>query len=109
MYELLPPSRLAEAGGEPRLLGLGEVLQSLLLDVRVSGAQPLAGRAGLSELTALLCETGRGLAGLVSVRVLLDRQIPHVPGVRAVQEHVLFLGTRRRHTEPCHAVTVAAQ
>jgi hypothetical protein len=33
------------------------------------------------------------------MRMLLDGEVPHVPGVRAVQQHLLLLLRRRVHTE----------
>ncbi|GHD16681.1 hypothetical protein GCM10010313_45220 [Streptomyces violarus] len=115
VHELLAPGRFTEPGRETRGFGLGEVLDRLYLDGLVPGAQPCAGSAGLGELTALLGER-RGPGALAvgamvrlvpaPMRVLLDREIPHVPRVRAVQQHLLLLPARRVHPKPCHAANL---
>jgi hypothetical protein len=99
---LLAPGRITEPGGELRVLGLGEVFEGLLLNVGVPGGEPFVFAPGLGELPALFCEARRGLAAGLPVRVLLDSKVPHVPRVRAVQEHLLLLLRCRVHAEPRH-------
>ncbi len=91
------------------VLGLGEVLQGLLLHISVPFAQPCVLAAGFGELAALLGEAGGGLAAGLPVRVLLDGEVPYVPGVRAVQQHLLLLLARGVHAEPCHRSILAQE
>lgn len=97
------PGRLTEPGREAGVLGGGEVLEGLLLHVGVPGRQPLVVTPGRGELTALLGETERGPAAAPPVRMLLHGQVPHIPRVRTVQQHLPLLLARRVHPKPCHA------
>src|SRR6266508_4608305 len=77
---------------EPGGVGGVEVPQRLLLDDHAARRQPRIGGSGLGELPALLGEP-RCRAARLPPRPLLHRQVPHVPGVRAVaQQHVLLRG-----------------
>ena len=61
---------------------------------------------GRGELSALLQVAGRTLTARPPVRVLLDRQVPHVPGVAAVApQHGLLAG--RGQPVPGHANTIS--
>ena len=63
--------------------------------------------AGGGELAALLQVARRALAALLPVRVLLDGQVPHIPGVRAVAAQHCLLDGRGKQPEPGHANTLA--
>jgi hypothetical protein len=88
-----------EPGRETGALGPREVLEGLLHHIGVALAQPFVLPPGLGQLAALLGETGRRLLAPAPVGVLLDGQVPHIPGVRAVAEHDARLLTRRIHPE----------
>jgi hypothetical protein len=64
--------------------GLGMVAECLLLNHLASRAQPSVFRTYLGKLPALLQVARRGLAAWTPVRSLLDRQVPHEPGMRAM-------------------------
>jgi len=87
----LPPGGAAAAAVEEVVHGVGEVAEGLLLDRLRPLGEPRVLRAGRCELPGLLKVAGRGLAALAPVGMLLDREVPHVPGVRAVPEHGCFL------------------
>ncbi|WTX10566.1 hypothetical protein OHV08_17615 [Streptomyces canus] len=99
VLELLAPGRLTETGSESSLLGLGEILECLLLDSGVPGPQPLVLVPRHRQLSTLFGETGSGSLAPAPMRVLLDCQVPHVPGVRTVVEHHMLLLWRRVHAE----------
>jgi hypothetical protein len=61
-----------------------EVTQRLLLDHLTARSQPLVLGTGPGKLSALLKVGWRSVSSWVPPRVLLDRKVPHVPGVRAV-------------------------
>ena len=94
--------RIQECGHRP-----GEIPEGLLLHRLGSGSQPCMLRPGLGELPALLDIAWRPRAARAPVRVLLDGQIPHVPGVRAVIAHCRFLGGRGQQPVSGHTNTVA--
>jgi hypothetical protein len=62
---------------------------------------------GLGELPALFQVAGRALAAGVPVGVLLDGEIPHVPGVAAVVPQHRFLGGGGEQPVPGHANTLS--
>src|SRR5690606_29076041 len=112
--ESLMPSRLAPGRppvppGEVVRHRLGEVPERLLLHVHRPGAQPVAEGAGMGELAALLGEPGSGPAARTPKRLMFDGEVPHEPGVRAVQKHLLLLLRRGVHPNPRHGTIVAAQ
>jgi hypothetical protein len=80
--------------------GLGMVAECLLLNHLASRAQPSVFRTYLGKLPALLQVARRGLAAWTPVRSLLDRQVPHEPGMRAMVPQNRFLGGRREQTVP---------
>ena len=86
---------------------LGEVPQCLLLHHLGASSQPRVVRPCLGELSALLQVARGALPTWTPVQVLLDGQIPHVPGVgRVIPQHCL-LGARGVQPVPGHANTVA--
>ncbi len=112
--EPLVPSRLTPRRAPIRILRIqecghrpGEIPKGLLLHRLGSGSQPCMLRPGLGELPALLDIAWRPRAARAPVRVLLDGQIPHVPGVRAVIAHYRFLGGRGDQPVSGHTNTVA--
>src|SRR6185437_3030324 len=87
--------------------GLREVSQRLLLHRLRAGSQPRMLGPRLGELAALLQVTRGACPARAPVLVLLDREVPHVPGVRAVVPQHRFLGGRGEHSIPRHANTLA--
>src|SRR6266567_9195208 len=87
-----PPCRVMRM--EERGRRLGEIPQRLLLDHLAACGQPVMLGAGSGELPTLLQVAGRALAARMPVRVLLDGQVPHVPGVSAVLPEHRLLGGR---------------
>jgi hypothetical protein len=84
-----PPGRVAWV--EERRHRLMEVPERLLLHrLRASGQPRICGARG-GKLPALLQVARRTIASRVPVLVLLDGQVPHVPGVAAVVSHHCFL------------------
>jgi hypothetical protein len=92
---------------EERRHRLGEVAQRLLLHGLGAGGQPGVLGSRLGELPALLQVARRALAARVPVAVLLDGEVPHVPGVRAVVPQHRFLGGRGEQPVPGHANTLS--
>jgi hypothetical protein len=72
-----------------------EVTQRLLLDHLTAYSQPLEFGAGPGKLPALLKIGRRAVSSRPPPRVLLDRKIPYVPGVRAVAAQCCFLRDSR--------------
>ena len=105
----LPPSRTSGrvARIEERGHGLCEVPQCLLLYRLRACGQPRVLGAGLCELSALLRVAGRALSARVPVGVLLDGQVPHVPGVRAVFPQHCLLGRCGEQAIPAHTNTLS--
>ncbi len=62
---------------------------------------------GGGKLTALLQVARRALPARAPVRVLLDREVPHVPGVGAVIPQHRLLGGCGEQPVPGHANTLA--
>jgi hypothetical protein len=101
-----PPCRVLRV--EEGLQRLGEVAQCLLLHRLAARAQPDELRAGLGELQALLQVARGARAARVPVRVLLDGQVPHVPGLRAVVPQRRLLGGRGEQPVPGHTNILAS-
>jgi hypothetical protein len=78
-----------------------------LLDRLGAGGQPRVFRSRLSELPALLQVARRALPAGVPVGVLLDGQVPHVPGVAAVFPQHRLLGGGGDEPVPGHANTIS--
>jgi hypothetical protein len=85
----------------------GEIPEGLLLHRMRSGRQPCMLRPGLGELPALLDIAWCPRAARSPMRVLLDGQIPHVPGVRTVLAHYPLLDRRGEQPVSGHTNTVA--
>src|SRR5580704_2283398 len=88
--------------------GLGEVAQRLLLHYLRACGQPRVLRAGCGELPALLEVARSALAARAPVSLLLDREVPNVPGVAAVFPQHSLLGGRGDQTVPGHTNTLAS-
>jgi hypothetical protein len=87
--------------------GLREVPQRLLLHDLAAIAQPLVFGSRRGELSGLLQVAGCSIASRAPVLVLLDCQVPDVPGVRAVPEQDRFLFRRWRQPVSSHTNIIA--
>lgn len=70
-------------------------------------SQPIVSGASGGKLLTLLQVAWRALPAWMAVGVLLDREVPDVPGVRAVIPQHRLLGARGKKTVPGHANTVS--
>jgi len=86
--------------------GLGEVSQRLLLHRLRALREPGVRCPRLSELSALLWKAGSTSPARTPVRMLLDREVPHVPGMSAVTPQHRLLGGRREQAVSRHANTL---
>jgi len=101
-----PPGRIRAV--QERGYRMGEVPQRLLLHHLGARLQPVLFRAGGCELTTLLQVTWCALPTRMPVRMLLDSEVPHIPGMRAVvQQHRLLSGHRSQPVSR-HANTLAS-
>ena len=100
-----PPGRVRRV--EEGAHRLGEVPQGLLLYRLGALGQPRMGCPRLRELPALFQVARRAVTARPPVRVLLDRQVPHEPGMRAVAAQHSFLGRRGQQAIPRHTNTLA--
>ena len=100
-----PPGRVRRV--EERSHRLSEIPQGLLLHHLRACGQPWVSGAGSGELPALLQVARRARAARTPVRVLLDREVPHVPGMRAVVPQHRLLGGRGKQAIPGHTNTLA--
>ena len=110
---LVPPS-LAPRWTSDRILRieecslrLGEVPQRLLLHHLGACGQPFVLGADSSKLPTLFQITWSACAAQVPVRVLLDGQVPHVPGIGTVILQDNLLGGCWKQPVPGHANTLA--
>jgi hypothetical protein len=87
--------------------GLGEIAQRLLLDHLGAGSQPWVLGSGLGELSALFHVARHALAARVPVGVLLDGQVPDVPGMAAVVPQHRFLRGCGVEPVPGHTNTLS--
>src|SRR5271169_3834749 len=100
-----PPGRVGRV--EKRGHRPGEVPQRLLLYHLGACGQPRMPGARLGELSALLQVAWSVPAARAPVRVLLDGQVPYVPGMRAVVPQHRLLGGRGEQPVSGHTNTVA--
>jgi hypothetical protein len=100
-----PPGRVRRV--EERSHRLGEIPQGLLLHHLGTGPQPRVLGAGGGELSALLQVARRTHTARPPVRVLLDSEVPHVPGMDAVVPQHCLLGGRGDQPVTGHANTLA--
>jgi hypothetical protein len=90
------PRRAAVRSAEKVAHRLGEVTQRLLLHGLGAGRQPVVLGTGRGQLSALLVVTGRAATGL-PVLLLLDGQVPHIPGVATMlRQHRRLLSSRKQ-------------
>jgi hypothetical protein len=96
MYTGFAPGRAAVRTTEKVAHGLGEVAQRLLLDGLRAGRQPIVLGTGRGQLSTLLVVTGRATPRL-PVLLLLDGQVPHIPGMATMlaQHHRLLSGRKQ--------------
>src|SRR5690606_7407722 len=90
----LAPGRTTVTAAEEVAHGLREILQRLLLDDDRPRPQPRECRPRLGQLPALLGEPRRTLTSRPPARVLLNREIPHKPGMPAMLQQRLLLSRR---------------
>ena len=100
-----PPGRVRRV--EERRHRPGEVAQRLLLHGLGAGGQPRVLGPRLGELPALLRVARRARPARAPVGVLLDGQVPDVPGVAAVVPQHGLLGGGGEQPVPGHANTVS--
>ena len=107
MHTGFAPRRAAVRSGEKVAHRLGEVPQRLLLHGLRAGRQPVVLGAGRGQLSTLLVVAGRAATGL-PVLLLLDGQVPHIPGVATMlRQHRPLLSSRKQPISR-HASNVAA-
>ncbi|SCK44829.1 hypothetical protein H180DRAFT_03965 [Streptomyces sp. WMMB 322] len=99
----LAPRRPAVSPCEEIGHRLTEVSQRLLLHRDRSRSQPAEHGPGLSQLTASLGEARRRTTPLCPPRLLLNAQIPHVPGMTAVPNEPHHLIGRGLQPETGHS------
>ena len=109
VYTGFTPRRAAVRSGEKVSHRLGEVPQGLLLHGLGASRQPVVLSTDLGQLSALLVVSGRAATRL-PVLLLLDGQIPHIPGMATMllQHHRLLSGGKQsvsRHTGNVAATT----
>ncbi len=103
----LSPRREPMRSPEEVRHGLCEVPQCLLLHHLAAVAQPRVFRARCGELSALFQVTWRAIPPRPPVRMLLDRQVPYIPGMGAVLCQDRFLLRSRSHAIPAHTTIIA--
>ena len=103
----LAPRRPAVCPAEEVRHGPREIPQCLLLNHLAAHTQPgmLPARGG--QLPALLQVAGSVLPAGPPKLMLLDREIPHEPGMPAMLPQHRLLGRRRKQTVPGHTNTLA--
>ncbi len=96
MHTGFAPGRAAVRSGEKVAHRLSEIPQRLLLHGLRAGRQPVEIAAGRGQLSALLVVAGRMASGL-PVLMLLNGQVPHIPGMATMltQHHRLLSGRKQ--------------
>jgi len=107
MYTGFAPRRAAMGSAEKVAHRLGEVPQRLLLHGLGPRRQPLVHGAGRGQLSALLVVAGRAASGL-PVLLLLDRQVPHIPGIATMPRQRPRLLSGRKKPVTRHASNIIA-
>ena len=102
-----PPRRKPVRSTEEVRHGLREIPQCLLLDRLAAIAQPRVFGARCGELSTLLQVAWRAIPPRAPVGMLLDRQVPNVPGLGAVLRQGRFLLRIRGHSISSHTNIVA--
>ena len=92
--------------GEEVPHGLREIPQRLLLHRLRPSRQPPVFGAGSGQLCALLVVAGRAATRLPML-LLLDRQIPHIPGMAATLSQPRYLLSSRKQPIPRHTENLA--
>jgi hypothetical protein len=105
----LPPGRVPSGvlRVEEGRLCVGEVPQRLLLYHLAACSEPVILRSGGCELSALLKVARRTRAASMPVQVLLDGQVPNVPGMAAMIPEHRILGGRGKQPVSGHANTLS--
>jgi hypothetical protein len=98
----LAPGGLAVGTGEVVHHRMGEVSQGLLLHHLAAATQPVGRGAGLGQLDCLCAVAGCALAAGAPPGLLLDGQVPHIPGVGAMLGEDDLLRWRWHHPVPGH-------
>src|SRR5262249_1444022 len=98
----LAPARPAVRPGEEVHHRLSVVADRLLLHDHAALGEPRVARPRLSELPAPLGEAGHLPAPRPPPGLLLDAQVPHIPGVGAVPQQDLLLPAGQLKTIPGH-------
>jgi hypothetical protein len=101
------PRRTAVRSAEKVAHRLGEIPQRLLLHGLRPGRQPVVLGAGRGQLSTLLVVAGRATPGL-PVPLLLDGQVPHIPGMATMLRQHRLLLSGRKQTVARHASNVTA-
>ena len=95
MHTGFAPPRSAVRSAEKVAHRVGEVPQRLLLHRLRPGRQPVVLGAGRGQLSTLLAVAGCAATGL-PVPLLLDGQVPHIPGVATMlRQHSPLLSGRK--------------
>jgi hypothetical protein len=104
----LTPRWPAMAPGKEPGHRVREIPQSLLLDDNAARSEPAECCPRLRQLPTLLCQARCRLTSWPPPRLLLDRQIPNEPGVRAVLAKCQLLRGRRQQAISGHESNLTA-
>ena len=96
MHTGFPPRRAAVGSAEKVAHRLGEVPQRLLLHGLRAGRQPVVLGTGRGQVSTLLAIAGRAATEL-PMPLLLDGQVPHIPGMATMlRQHSPLLSGRKQ-------------
>jgi hypothetical protein len=107
MLPSLAPGRAEAVAVEEIRHRLREVTKGLLLNRLRPRSQPRVLGSCSGEFPALLQVTGRGLPTGTPPGMLLNREVPYVPGIRAVPQQTSSLLAGGLKTVPRHANILA--